>query len=230
MLHVGLAQVVDDEIIGTAQGCDLDPLHGAEVHRHVADVTGQRRAVAFGRDVEGLVDVCTIEQKRVEAVLTVNDIAAVAGVPDERVVASSQSRCVAATAAGDQIVAVAAQERVIAVAAGDRVIAGAAIDRELDEIGEAIAGSEDVVAAIHIENEVFSCADVEEERRRFGAIKTNAGAVGRNREIFCAVSAVDFGGIRAVAAFEKVAAVARIPDHPVIAGLAEHLVVAARRR
>ena len=167
-----------------------------------------------------------LNMKRVETVLAINDIAAVAGIPDERVVTVAESRGVAATAAGDHVVAVAAKKRVIAVAAGDRVIAGAAIDRELDEAGEAIAGGEDVIAAIHIENEIFRCADVEEERRRVGAVETNAGAVGRNREIFCAVSAVDFGGIRAVAAFEEIAAVARVPDHPVIAGLAEHLVVA----
>ena len=96
----------------------------------------------------------------------------------------------------------------------------------MDEVGEAIAGGEDVVVAIHVKNEVFGRADVEEERRRIGAIESHAGAVGRKREHFRAVSAVDFGRIGAVAAFKEVAAVARVPDHPVIAGLSEYLVVA----
>ncbi len=201
MLHAGVAQVVDDESVGSAERRDLDPLHGAEIHRHAADVAGERCARAFGRDVDGFGDVRIVELKRVEAVLAVDDVAAVARVPDERVVAAAESRRVAATAAGDDVVTIAAEERVVAVAAGDGVITGAAIDRDIDEVGEAIAGGEDVVAAIHVENEVFGGADVEEERRRIGAIETDAGAIGCEREIFRAVSAVDYGGIRAVATF-----------------------------
>src|SRR4029077_2095960 len=135
------------------------------------------RTAAFGRDVESLVDVCTIELKCVEAVLAVNDIAAVAGVPDKRVVSGPEYRRIAATAAGDDVIAGAAQERVVAIATGDGVISGAAIDRKMDKIGEAIAGGEDVVAVIHVEHEVFGRADVEGERRRTGAVEANAGTV-----------------------------------------------------
>ena len=58
------------------------------------------------------------------------------------------------------------------------------------------------------------------------AVEAHARAVGRDREGFGAVAAVDLGGIGAVAALDEVVAIARVPDHAIVAGFAEHLVVA----
>ena len=101
-------------------------------------------------------------------------VAAVARIPDEGVVAGAELRSVVAAAAGDDVVAVAAEQRVVAVAAGDGVVAGAAVDGELDQGGQAIAGGEDVIAAIDVDDEVLGGADVEEERRRADAIEAHA--------------------------------------------------------
>ena len=96
----------------------------------------------------------------------------------------------------------------------------------MDQRSETVSGGEDVVAAVHVKDEVLGGADVEREWRRADTIETHASAVGSDRENFGAVAAVDLGGVDAVAALHQVGAVARIPDHAIVAGLTEHLVVA----
>jgi hypothetical protein len=58
-------------------------------------------------------------------------------------------------------------------------------------------------------------------------IEPHAAAVGRDCEVLGRVATIDLGGIDAVAALEEVATVTRIPDHEIIAGPAEHLVITA---
>ena len=70
-------------------------------------------------------------------------------------------------------------------------------------------------------------ADVQGEGGRIGAVETDPRAVGGGRERLGAVAAVDLDGVGPGAALVEVAAVARIPDHPVVARLAEDLVVPA---
>ena len=192
----------------------------------VADVAHQAHPAVIGRDAHGLGDVGAVENQRIDAVLAFDDVAAVARVPYERVVAGAKQGCVVAPAAGDDVVAVAAEQRVVAVAAGDGVVAGAAVDGELDEVGEAVTGGDDIVAAIGVDDEVFGGADVEEERSGADAVEAHARAVGRDREVLGAVAAVDLRRIGAVAALHEVVVIARVPDHAIVAGFAEHLVVA----
>ena len=113
-----------------------------------------------------------------------------------------------------------------AVAAEDGVVAGAAVDRDADQRGEIAGGGEAVVAAVHVDDEVLGGADVEGERRRVEAVEAHARAVGGDGEDLGAVAAIDLGGVGAGAAFVQVGVVARVPDHAVVAGLAEDLVVA----
>jgi hypothetical protein len=127
--------------------------------------------------------------------------------------------------ADDEVIAITAEQRVVAVAAGDGVVAGAAVDGEVDEVGQPVAGGDDIVAAIGVDDKVFGGADVEEERRRGDAIEPHAAAVGRDREGLGAVAAIDLGRVGAVAALHEVVVIARIPDHAIVAGFAEHLVV-----
>ena len=93
-LHVGSGEIVDQDIVGASQGGELDALDPVEVHGDAADVAGQLRPMAVGRDDHVLVDIRAVEPQRVEAVLAFDHIAAVARIPDERVVAGAQhSRC-----------------------------------------------------------------------------------------------------------------------------------------
>ena len=95
-----------------------------------------------------------------------------------------------------------------------------------DEGGQVAGGAEDVVAAVHVEDEVLGRADVERERRGVEPVEAHARAVGGDGEDLGAVAAIDLGGVGAVAALEQVGVVARVPDHAIVAGFAEHLVVA----
>ena len=74
-------------------------------------------------------------------------------------------------------------------------------------------------------HEVLDGADVDRERRRIEAVEAHAGAVGGGGEDLGAVAAVDFGGVVAGAALVQVGVVTWVPDHSVVAGLAEHLIV-----
>ena len=87
---VGAGQVVDRDVVGAAQGVELDLLDAVEIHGDVGDVAGEAHAPAVGRDVDLLVDVGAVEQQRVVAVLALDRVAAVAGVPHERVVAGAE--------------------------------------------------------------------------------------------------------------------------------------------
>ena len=130
--HVGPAQVVDGEAVSPAECIDVDGLDVVDVHDDVADVPGEQNAAAVGRDLEALVRGAAVEQQRVDAVLTLDHVAAVARIPLEHVVAGAEERDVVALLAVDEVVAVAAEEEVGAVAAEKGVVAGAAVDRHAD--------------------------------------------------------------------------------------------------
>ena len=91
-------------------------------------------------------------------------------------------------------------------------------------------GGKHVVAAAGPDNEVFGGAYIERERRRAEPIEPHAAAVRGDREHLGAVAGIDLGGVVTIAAFHQVGAFARIPDHAIITGLAERLVVAGGRR
>src|ERR1700733_294894 len=217
---------MDSDGIGAPAGSEQDVLDTVDVHRDVADIAEEPDPRAVRRDIDVLVDVRAIEQQRVVPALTLDRVAAIAWVPDERVVSGAVLRRVVAAPAGNEVVAITANQDVVAVAARDRVVARAAVERELNETGEAIAGGDDVIATIGVQDEILGGADVEGERRGVGASEKHARAVRRYGEGLVAVATIDLGGIGAVAALEQVAAVARVPDHAVVAALAEHLVVA----
>src|SRR5581483_5442016 len=128
--YVGARQVVDGEVVGAAQGHDVDLLHAVDIHRHVTDVARQPQPAAVGRQVEVLADVRAVELQGVLVALNLDDVAGVARVPDERVVAGAPRQAVVAAAADDDVVAVATQQHVVAVAASDGVIARAAVHSE----------------------------------------------------------------------------------------------------
>ena len=68
------------------------------------------------------------------------------------------------------------------------------------------------------------------ERRRGHTVEAHAGAVGGARELLGAVAAVHLRRVDAVAAFVEVGVVAGVPDHAVVARLAEGLVVGVAAR
>src|SRR5204862_4125482 len=108
---------------------------------------------AIGRDVNVFGDIRAVENQRIGAGLTFDDIAAVARIPDEGIVAVAERSGVVAAPAGDGVVAVAADQDVIAVAAGDGVVSGAAVDRQLHGSGLQTGGTDDVVATEGVDDE-----------------------------------------------------------------------------
>src|SRR6185295_12069875 len=103
--QISPAEVVDHDVVGAAEGVEIDPLDAVKVHGDGGDVAGETHAPAVGRDVDVLVDVGAIEHERVESGLTLDRVAAVAGVPDEGVVAGAEGGEVVAAAADHSIVA-----------------------------------------------------------------------------------------------------------------------------
>ncbi len=89
-----------------------------------------------------------LNTQRVEAGLTLDRVAAVAGVPDEGVVARAE-QC--------HVVSGAAYDDVIARAADDRVVAGAAIDGEIDLPGVDRGGIDRVVAGAAVDDQLSRC-------------------------------------------------------------------------
>ena len=90
--QVGAAQVADDDVVGAAQGPEVDALDVVEVHRHVGDVAEEQHPPAVRDDVDVLADVGAEEQHRVGAVLALERVVAVARVPLEHVVAGAHER------------------------------------------------------------------------------------------------------------------------------------------
>ena len=135
--HIRAAQVVDDQVVGAAKGVEVDRLDVVEVHHDVAEVASEQDPLAVRSRLEVLGAVAAVEQHPVDAVLALDDVAAVARIPLEDVVAGAEESDVVALLAVDEVVAVPAEQQVDAVAAEDRVIAGAAVDRDLDQRGRA---------------------------------------------------------------------------------------------
>src|SRR5262249_6996385 len=87
--EVGAGQVVDRDGVRAAQGVEVDPLDAVEVHHDTGDAGAEADARAVGGDVDPLADIRAVEEHRVGAGLSLDDVAAVAGIPDERVVAGT---------------------------------------------------------------------------------------------------------------------------------------------
>jgi hypothetical protein len=82
-----------------------------------------------------------------------------------------------------------------------------------------------IVAAVHVEDEVFGRVDVETEQRGAHTSEAHACSVCSNRECLATIAAIDFGGIDSIAALEEIGIVTRVPNHAVIASLPEDLVI-----
>src|SRR5262249_44334566 len=132
-----------------------------QVHRDVADVSGQQRARAVGGNGDGFGGGGAVELQRIVARLALDDVAAVAGVPDERVVAVAEQRGIVAGTAGHDVGAVAAHQIGGARRADDRVVAGTAVYRQGDLAGIERRGIDRVVAVVPLHNQLVE--------RRFGA-------------------------------------------------------------
>src|SRR5262249_25830695 len=81
LLDVGSGEIVHRDAVGAAQGIELDALDAVEVHGDAADVAGQPRALAVGRDVHALIDVGAVEHERIGAGLALHDVPPVARIP-----------------------------------------------------------------------------------------------------------------------------------------------------
>src|SRR4029079_12895661 len=111
---VGPRQVVDGDIVGTAERDEVHPFGAVHVHGDAAHVAGESQSRAIGREVYLLIDIRTVELQCIRAVLTLDNVAAFTRVPDEGVVAGAQEGYVVAAAAVDEVIAVAAEQLVVA--------------------------------------------------------------------------------------------------------------------
>src|SRR5262245_40744113 len=109
----------------------MDVLDVVEVHRDVRDVAKETHPLAVRGDVDVLAYVRAVEEQRVGAVLTFDDVAPVTGIPLEEVVASAEVRDVVALLPIHEVVPVTTEEEVRAPATEDCVVAGATVEREL---------------------------------------------------------------------------------------------------
>ena len=121
--HVGPREVVDGRQVGTAERLQIDLLDLVDVHHDVPRLPGEASAALRSRgELEDLVPGRAVEDHRVGAVLTFDDVASVARIPGEAVVAGVQVRDVGARVAVDVVVAVSAEQEVGSVASEDRVV------------------------------------------------------------------------------------------------------------
>src|SRR5262249_60325189 len=100
-----------------------------------------------------------------------------------------------------------AEELFFAVAAGDGVVPRAAVHGKRNQGSKTVAGGEGVAPAVHVDDQILTRADVDEERGRADAVEADAGAIGRDGEDLAGVSAVDLAGVAAVTTLVEVAAV-----------------------
>ena len=96
--HVRPAHVADIDVVSAAERVEVDALDVIQIHRDGRHVAEEADARAIGGDVDVLGDVGAVEQQRVDAVLTLDDVAAVARIPLEDVVAGAEEGNVVAAA------------------------------------------------------------------------------------------------------------------------------------
>ena len=138
-------------------------------------------------------DVGAVEEHRVEAVLALDGVAAVARVPDEGVVAGAHQRHVVAAAAVDEVVPLAADED---------VVAGAAVEGQADRIRLAAHSRRRVVAAEGVDREPVARRLAPRDVHRGGQARDRRRRVAEPATAIAvrAVGAVDDDGVgRAVA-------------------------------
>jgi hypothetical protein len=59
--EVGAGEIVDRDVVGAAEGVEVDLLDAVEVHRDVGDVAGEAHPLAVRRDRDGLGDIRAVE-------------------------------------------------------------------------------------------------------------------------------------------------------------------------
>src|SRR5262249_11207716 len=150
------ADVVNCDEVGPTLGVYVDLLDAIEVHRDGPDIACEANARAIGKCVHGLVDGRPVENHRVVSILAFDNIAAITRSPLEYVIAAAEVGGVVAWIAVDEVISVAPEQGVVAVAAEDGVVAGPAVNGKLDQRGQIAAGGEVVIAAIHVDDEVFA--------------------------------------------------------------------------
>src|SRR5262249_20720547 len=151
-------------------------------------------------DRELLIDVSAIEDKGVETILALDRVAAVTRIPLENIITSAEAGDVIALLPVDEIVPITTEKKVVPVAPQNSVVAGAAVDCYLDQGSQITRSAEAIVAAVHVEDEIFGRSDVDAERRRIDAVEAHARAVGGGGEGLGAIAAVDLGSVGAGAA------------------------------
>ena len=112
--NVGAGEVVDDDIVRTAQDLQANQFDAVEVRGDAVDIAGEAHASTIGGDIDVLGEVDAVEVEPVDAVLTFDGVVGIALIPLKDVVAGAQESDVVARAPIDHIVAAAAIERVSA--------------------------------------------------------------------------------------------------------------------
>ena len=175
-------------------------------------------------------DVAPVEHHRVGAVLTFDDVAAVARIPLEDVVVIAEQSDVVALVAVDEVVAGAASSmsaplppRIVSLPAPPSTLIAMSAARLPVAVNVSLPP-----LALSTRFSVVPMSTL----NGAGLVRSNRTRVpfgSRRREHLGTVATVDLCRVDAVAAFVEVGVVAGVPDHQVVAGFAERLIVAGRR-
>src|SRR5262249_14995069 len=122
------------------------------VHGDVAHVARQQQPAPVGGQVDGFTDIRAIEDHGVIPCLALDHVTAVAGIPNKDIVAVAHHSNVIPTPAVDQVVAVASKEHVVPSPPSDGAAASAAVQCELDNCRQTVAGGDDIVSAVRVDD------------------------------------------------------------------------------
>ena len=222
--HVCAGEIVDDDVVGTAEGLEEDLLRVVDVHRDARDVAEEPQTRTVRGDIDVLRDTGAVEEQRVEVSLPLDDVAAVARIPAERVVAAAEEGSVVAAVAVDEVVLGAAEQLIVAVAAADRVVPGAAVCGQVGQRCQPVAAGDGVVAAQCLDEQLLRRDQVDRRARRRARHADVSGDSGRcDRDRLGRGRAIHRDAVRAVEWVDEHLVECRLAvGHPDLRGQAGH--------
>ena len=209
---------------------DIEVFRGADVQTEEGQVVAlETHAAAVWVDREVIpCGIRAIHLNHIAIRTTLEQIASISVVPDEEIISLLSKNDVVATTSDQRIAARTAAQHVDPISTDQEVIAFASVEIQFDESGEPDGPRKDIITSLAIHIDFFSGSDVQSEQPQVVALETDALTVGGDTEIVtCTVRSIDLRRVLIGSPFEKIAAIAVVPDEEVTTGFAEEDVVSA---